>query len=878
LIDEAKEAATDSVTGDEPTAAQIEEIEYQCKIREEHIALTRVAVKVMGRSIANRDILVEHLSGMFSLDGLANIEKILDDLPFLLCPDRETLSEVVQIGFKILARQMNDKGINPEYTDMLLPLGEHVVDMYIRGDSQAYTPQEVFEICRNVATKAASDVEEAGRLLMGLARSLLGDRFVDSVLRKVRHTACMLAITAGEELMAAAGLSHSEVQLLRMVGACIVDLQMSELNQLEKQLQELPRSQDLLASVKKIAESILGQEIVEQLLASAIEALMEQLKDVLLASGLSMGYTELLIAVGVNAGQFIIREGVEPLEADLKGLSVQTDPLALVQGLLSLGKKILGAKLFEVLVSTHIVRPLTAQLASVLTKAGCNQGEISLLFTIGSKLAQYTPAKVSEVLAKFQELPAHSHRRDALVSAMTDIANDLLGPQLVSQLLGQAQQALFDKLTIELEKLGTPECYLKLATDMFANCGVYLMENGVQCLMDEMTTIFNTIEFGLDSVMKQLVRVCKTIVGQEEFGLLMHHVFDEVVKLTQRTVERAGVDACYSALISPCATQTLALSTGDQSVEQYIGILEEMKDILKPNVLKDPEKVMRALYTMAENVLGKEMVDRLLNVALTTAIQKLKNIVEAANAGSMYAELAANIGMAVGDYVLQNENAVSALQERVQKLSDTSGDLSQFTEELLEMCLEVLGEEKFRIIAGDILQRLTASSIAIVKTTSLPSKFIGLLEVAAAKAVQEAADAAIAACALSMSSSSLVRSSSRTSHETNTTSSFQALVDDLQKIPSLTSQPNELMAHVRAMAVRVLGEEQVNQLLDSAVNTTAQAVSGGFNFSAAQRYAIPVAIPDDDSQDENPVLPEDLCSLNNIANVALNDASERDAI
>ena len=51
----------------------------------------------------------------------------------------------------------------------------------------------------------ASDVEEAGRLLKGLARSLLGDRFVDAILRKAHHTACMLLISAGEELLATYG-------------------------------------------------------------------------------------------------------------------------------------------------------------------------------------------------------------------------------------------------------------------------------------------------------------------------------------------------------------------------------------------------------------------------------------------------------------------------------------------------------------------------------------------------------------------------------------------------------------------------------------------------------------------------------------------------
>jgi len=168
-------------------------------ISEDSVELMRVSVRVMSKNVANRDVLVQKMQEMCTVNCIVSgkIVEELASLPFLLCPDAATMNELIRIAMERIKKHLTSAGIPEEFVAVLAPVAASVVDLYVRGDKLAYSPEELVFMLQTILTKALEDPEQAGHLLLGMARNLLGDRVVDKIILQANPVDSVLTDSDG---------------------------------------------------------------------------------------------------------------------------------------------------------------------------------------------------------------------------------------------------------------------------------------------------------------------------------------------------------------------------------------------------------------------------------------------------------------------------------------------------------------------------------------------------------------------------------------------------------------------------------------------------------------------------------------------------------
>ena len=134
------------------------------------------------------------------------------------------------------------------------------------GDPKAYTPKELLGMLSNIVEKAlqgSEGAEQAGRLLLGLARKLLGDTLVDFLIIEAKRRVCTVLISLGEEAMRRAELSEQQVAVMLVIGQEVLTYDEYRINNIISKLEKLPEKaadpEALLLAVREIAECVLGK-------------------------------------------------------------------------------------------------------------------------------------------------------------------------------------------------------------------------------------------------------------------------------------------------------------------------------------------------------------------------------------------------------------------------------------------------------------------------------------------------------------------------------------------------------------------------------------------------------------------------------------------
>ena len=92
--------------------------EEDSTITEEHVDLMRVTVRVMNHNVANRDVLLQKMQVICDISNLSNLPEELQQLPFLLCPDQDTMNELLRIAMKRMHKCLHEAGIPEEYGEV----------------------------------------------------------------------------------------------------------------------------------------------------------------------------------------------------------------------------------------------------------------------------------------------------------------------------------------------------------------------------------------------------------------------------------------------------------------------------------------------------------------------------------------------------------------------------------------------------------------------------------------------------------------------------------------------------------------------------------------------------------------------------------------
>jgi len=190
--------------------------------------------------------------------------------------------------------------------------------------------------------------------------------------------------------------------------------------------------------------------------------------------------------------------------------------------------------------------------------------------------------------------------------------------------------------------------------------------------------------------------------------------------------------------------------------------------------------------TLAEGVLGKEAVDTLLDQALDLAVQQLKAALVQTGADPAYAELATAMGTHAGDFVLTN--GVAILQSDIQAIVETgaNGDREGMQRQLADVCQKVIGADEFNKVMNVLLTAVVEAASAQLQDAGLPGNYAGVL-IQVAQKTQGSGD------------------------------EYTTMLAQVQALPALASEPEQLMKAVRTLAEGVLGKEAVDTLLDQDV-------------------------------------------------------------
>jgi len=173
---------------------------------------------------------------------------------------------------------------------------------------------------------------------------------------------------------------------------------------------------------------------------------------------------------------------------------------------------------------------------------------------------------------------------------------------------------------------------------------------------------------------------------------------------TTAMMRAAGVSRSHVGLLVQAAKM---VASGAAAAAEASRVMMAMADL--PTVASDPAKLSLKVLSLAEEVLGKEVVQQLLDGAVDMACEQLQTALRTAGVPKVYLELSVAMGAGVGSYVLQHGPA--KLASDVQSVVSLGGDIPAMQRELVAMCERVLGPEQYAK-ALQMVAALVASSIS----------------------------------------------------------------------------------------------------------------------------------------------------------------------
>ena len=139
------------------------------------------------------------------------------------------------------------------------------------------------------------------------------------------------------------------------------------------------------------------------------------------------------------------------------------------------------------------------------------------------------------------------------------------------------------------------------------------------------------------------------------------------------------------------------------------------------------EKLQAAVRALAEDVLGKEAVDAMLDAAVEATVEQLKEALVKAGTAPMYAELATAMGMNAGAFIM--EHGAEALQSDLEAVmsAGSSGDVNAMQSKLVAVCHKVLGAKQFSKVMSVVMGAMMEAAVQQLTDAGLTEKYAAVL-------------------------------------------------------------------------------------------------------------------------------------------------------
>jgi len=230
-----------------------------------------------------------------------------------------------------------------------------------------------------------------------------------------------------------------------------------------------------------------------------------------------------------------------------------------------------------------------------------------------------------------------------LQATLVALAEDVLGKDTVQRLLDTAVQAAAEKLTVAVEAAHIGAAYVQMAKSVCVNLGGYLLEHDVEQTVSEVTKVGTA---SMQEMPTEVVMLCEKVLGPEEFARVSQRVMSTVLQPVVAALQRAGVESAMVGLVVQLG------KSAAQAAVKVPKVLQAMQEL--PALMNDIPQLQATLVALAEDVLGKDTVQRLLDTAVQAAAEKLMVAVEAAHIGAAYVQMAKSVCVNLGGYLLEH--------------------------------------------------------------------------------------------------------------------------------------------------------------------------------------------------------------------------------
>merc|ERR1711998_175256 len=168
-------------------------------------------------------------------------------------------------------------------------------------------------------------------------------------------------------------------------------------------------------------------------------------------------------------------------------------------------------------------------------------------------------------------------------------------------------------------------------------------------------------------------------------------VMAAVAKEAAAMLQSAGVSKQHAALVVQVATAVSEAQKGGK-------VLQKLSEL--PSMASDAAKLQAEVMALAVEMLGQEMVDKLMDAAVEEATQRLLSAMEGANIGAPYMSLARATMVKAGAYVLEHgPQKVAGELSEVAKVPS----VQEMQLKVVALCERTLGSEEFERVKKDVM-------------------------------------------------------------------------------------------------------------------------------------------------------------------------------
>jgi hypothetical protein len=585
--------------------------------------IVKIAGNLMKSSVRNRDVLVEKVREALTSTSLSEISSKLSELPFLICSQMETMLDLIAVIMKQITRKLLDNGVAAETCAVLIPLGKHAVKCAVGGELAVLSPLELVGTVQNVVVKAVSDPQAAKGILMGLARELLGDELTELVIKECRGSVLGAVCAAGQKAMQAADMSAASVALLGACGEEAKRMSSTACAEVVESITQLPdlvgEPDKLLESLKKTATTVLGSELVKEIMDAGVAGCLDALKDLISPIGdFTSGYPALVPLMALDAGTFVREKGgAAALQKVINDVTRKEGP-ARNAALVAASQKIMKPDAWTAAIGTLSLE-LADAVAAKMVEGEYSSTQISLLYAIHGNTcekAEKSPdgPQTATTLAALVELatlrPSEIYESAKGVVALAE--KTIGGPAVGKVLDEEIATAIASYETWLTKTVPVEPAYFTLAQGLARHSGSFTLRHGKSDLLKilaEMSSNTNAAD-----AQCELVVVTEEVAAvNQAFDSLKQQLVDSVVQDVHVVLNDKPVDLNSDAIPDDAvdaSTQLDGIKTEASTLasEQLASVLFRLGELARrgrADVL-DAEGFRKALAKLAEQVLGAE--------------------------------------------------------------------------------------------------------------------------------------------------------------------------------------------------------------------------------------------------------------------------------